>query len=199
MIVVFLGAFHGFDRMSGSHLFAAVWILLFALSGSFSFVWDVLIDWGLGRPEYGFLSDKLLYGRREYYYLAIVTDFFLRFSWLLTLVGASNAKYLGLSFLPEGNAVVLLQTVIEIAEVLRRTMWGFFRLENEHLRNTLRFRDSNFIPLHFDQVYNRDKKLTESQDASTEGGVPALELVTLAILVIGFSVVVISSRLITGL
>uniref|UniRef100_A0A7S3EQK1 EXS domain-containing protein n=1 Tax=Rhodosorus marinus TaxID=101924 RepID=A0A7S3EQK1_9RHOD len=199
MIVVFLGAFHGFDRTSRSHLFAAVWILLFAVSGFFSFIWDVLIDWGLGRPECGFLSDKLLYGRREYYYLAIVTDFFLRFSWLLTLVGAGNAKYLGLSFLPEGNAVVLLQTVIEIAEVFRRTMWGFFRLENEHLRNTLHFRDSNFIPLHFDQVYNCDKKLTESQDSSTGGGVPALELITLAILVIIFSAVVISSRFIAGI
>lgn len=37
-----------------------------------------------------------------------------------------------------------------VAELFRRTMWSFFRLENEHLRNTQGFRRVDFIPLHFD-------------------------------------------------
>ena len=34
-------------------------------------------------------------------------------------------------------------------ELLRRTLWGFFRLEHEHRHNTEGYRRVDFVPLHF--------------------------------------------------
>ena len=41
------------------------------------------------------------------------------------------------------------------AEICRRTMWGCFRLENEHLHNTQNFRRVAFVPLHFETAVAR--------------------------------------------
>jgi hypothetical protein len=38
----------------------------------------------------------------------------------------------------------------------RRTVWSFFRLENEHLHNAFAFRRVKFIPLHFDACKHDD-------------------------------------------
>ncbi len=52
-------------------------------------------------------------------------------------------------------------TMITMAiELLRRTLWGFFRLEHEHRHNTSGFRRVDFVPLHFstEQVHKHKKK-----------------------------------------
>ena len=41
-------------------------------------------------------------------------------------------------------------------ELLRRTIWGFIRLENEHLNNVAGYRRVTNIPLHFER--RKDKK-----------------------------------------
>ena len=43
-------------------------------------------------------------------------------------------------------------------ELARRTMWGFFRLENEHRQNTAGFRKVAFVPLHFDTGHEHKYK-----------------------------------------
>ena len=43
-------------------------------------------------------------------------------------------------------------------ELARRTMWGFFRLENEHRQNTSGFRRVTFVPLHFDTGHEHKYK-----------------------------------------
>ena len=34
-------------------------------------------------------------------------------------------------------------------ELIRRTLWGLFRLENEHRHSTYGYRSVEFVPLHF--------------------------------------------------
>lgn len=199
MIVVLLSAFHPFDRHEEGTMLRSAWISIFCISGLYSFCWDVFMDWSLGRPQYGFLSDKLMYPRRDLYYFAIVIDFFLRFSWVLTLVDPGTvSSFLRLSIFTHDSLSMLVQTSIQMTEIFRRTMWGFFRLENEHLRNTLHFRTSNFIPLHFDAVYQDDQDLASSKangSTSTAGGnVRQIELYLLTGLVLAAAFAIVLSR-----
>lgn len=61
--------------------------------------------------------------------------------WVLTLIPPkSGAKFAIPSYL---NAATMS------LELLRRTLWGFFRLENEHRNNTEGLRRVKFVPLHF--------------------------------------------------
>lgn len=63
----------------------------------------------------------------------MVADLVLRFNWLYSLIppGHNPIPYIHSSTLP-----VFVTTVVIVCEFLRRTMWGFFRVENEHLNNT---------------------------------------------------------------
>ena len=73
--------------------------------------------------------------------------------WVLTLVPpSSGAKFEVPSY---------LTAVTMILELFRRTVWGFFRLENEHRSNAAGFRRVDFVPLHFNTGHDHgyaDKK-----------------------------------------
>eukprot|EP00956_Cyclotella_meneghiniana_P005427 scaffold6818_cov93-Cyclotella_meneghiniana.AAC.4 len=122
-------------------IFQVFWIFLFVASSIYSFCWDVYMDWGLGRKEFGFLGPRLMFPRKSYYYMVIAADLVLRFMWVITLVPPqSGAKFQLPAYL---NAVTMT------IELFRRTIWGFFRLENEQRQNTLGFRRVHVVPLHF--------------------------------------------------
>lgn len=78
--VTLFGAFHplyleyGLHAGEGFNLFQIFWVIVFVSSSLFSFTWDVYMDWGLGRPEYGFLGQCLMYPKRYYYYIVIALD-----------------------------------------------------------------------------------------------------------------------------
>lgn len=91
------------------------------------------MDWGLfdskAPAEYKFLREELVYPVK-YYYVAIVEDFVLRFGWTLNLS------------LTEVGAIPpdLITLVLAPCEIIRRFLWNFYRLENEHLNNCGEFR-----------------------------------------------------------
>jgi hypothetical protein len=65
-----------------------------------------------------------------YYYSAIIGDFLLRFGWAISL------SLIEMGYI-HGDLMV---TLLAPLEVLRRFVWNFFRLENEHLNNCGQFR-----------------------------------------------------------
>lgn len=69
----------------------------------------------------------------QVYYTAIVVDLVLRFNWLYSLIPPGHNP---LPFLHSSTLPVFVTTVVIVCEFVRRTMWGFFRVENEHLNNT---------------------------------------------------------------
>jgi len=79
------------------------------------------------------------------YPVAIIVDFFLCYSWALTLIPPSAEQALNRSFF------VYVHPFSMILEPIRRTIWSFFCVENEHLRNTMGFRTEQFIPLHYER------------------------------------------------
>jgi len=107
--------------------YKALWLCCMVASTLYTYWWDVYMDWGLGRWQHGMLREELMYPTRVVYYAAMVADLFMRFAWTVTLVptGADAP-------LPE-NFMLYMAPMLAAGEILRRTMWGFFRLEYEHL------------------------------------------------------------------
>ena len=125
------------------------WILAYVTSTLYTFAWDVTIDWRLGDRHHGFLRERRMFGRQEWYYLAIGADLILRFGWALTLVPGTQS--VGNLLAKEGGYLEVISTVaLAWAELCRRAMWAVFRLEAEHLHNTEGLRRVSVIPLHFD-------------------------------------------------
>ena len=107
-----------------------VWVALIVASSLYGFVWDIKMDWRLMQENAGhnkFLRHTLLYEKRVVYYLAVLVDLVLRFSWLISL---GLHQVLNSEYTPE-----MCITIFSALEIFRRFVWNFFRLENEQLEN----------------------------------------------------------------
>jgi hypothetical protein len=69
--------------------------------------------------------------------------------------------------------------MVMMFELFRRTIWGFFRLENEHRSNTAGNRRVDFVPLHFNTGHNH--KYT--QETQHRGVSVLAEVAAVAVLV----------------
>ncbi|XP_051858992.1 xenotropic and polytropic retrovirus receptor 1 homolog isoform X1 [Drosophila albomicans] len=99
--------------------------------------WDLRMDFGLFRiwsGEHIFLREHLLYPK-WFYYFAIVADIVIRFIWVIEL----NLMYFNL--MTKFNCL----SIISVSEIVRRFIWNFLRLENEHLYNCGHFRATRDI------------------------------------------------------
>lgn len=122
------------------------------------------MDWGLfdskAPPEYKFLREELIYPTK-YYYVAIIEDFILRFGWTLNLS------------LTEVGAIPpdLITLVLAPLEIIRRFLWNFYRLENEHLNNCGEFRAVRDISISGQNIdlsaINRILKIMDEPDGLT--------------------------------
>nr|GMD51905.1 phosphate transporter PHO1 homolog 3-like isoform X1 [Ipomoea batatas] len=111
--------------------------------------WDIVIDWGLlqRNSKNPWLRDKLLVPSKAVYFAAIVMNMILRLVWM-QLVLDFNLPFL------HKKAMV---AIIACLEIIRRSIWNFFRLENEHLNNVGKYRAFKSVPLPFN--HEVDKRL----------------------------------------
>ncbi|CBY40785.1 unnamed protein product [Oikopleura dioica] len=132
----------------------AFWIVANIIASLFTLVWDLKVDWGLFNLKKvlkTILRDELIYGHGEtnwLYYAAILQDIFLRFAWLAKYFIGANT---------DSQLAQIWQTVFAFLELVRRFIWNFFRLENEHLNNVGEFRAVREISL---IVINEDEIVT---------------------------------------
>jgi len=154
-----------------------LWTFLFFASSIFAFTWDVYMDWGLGRKEYGYLGARLMYPKKSVYYVTIAMDLVLRFMWVTSLLPPSSGAAFALP--------AYLYSLQVILELFRRTFWGFFRLENEHRSNVNRYRRVDFVPLHFDTGHD---KHMHKEKKEISGSSVLREVVLVTIVVIGFCI-----------
>ncbi|CAN4079405.1 unnamed protein product [Withania somnifera] len=110
--------------------------------------WDLVIDWGLlqRNSRNRWLRDKLLVPHKIVYFVAIVLDIILRLVWMQLVLDIRELPFL------HKKAFV---AVVACLEILRRGIWNFFRLENEHLNNVGKYRAFKSVPLPFS--YDEDK------------------------------------------
>ncbi|CAH8438703.1 unnamed protein product [Schistosoma turkestanicum] len=119
-----------FDRVGTLPL--AAYIISSIIRSGYTYAWDILMDWGLldCKSEDKLLRDELVYRYRGYYFFAMIEDFILRLTWIARL------SFERIGFI----RVEIITTIFLTVEVIRRFIWNFFRLENEHLNNCGQFR-----------------------------------------------------------
>ncbi|KAJ9709364.1 hypothetical protein PVL29_001033 [Vitis rotundifolia] len=112
-----------------------------AFAAVFSTYWDLVFDWGLlqKHSKNPWLRDKLLIPYKIVYFGAMVLNVLLRLAWLQTVL---NFK------LPFLHTEALV-TIVACLEIIRRGIWNFFRIENEHLNNVGKYRAFKSVPLPF--------------------------------------------------
>ncbi|KAF5792011.1 putative SPX domain-containing protein [Helianthus annuus] len=108
----------------------------------FSTYWDIVMDWGLlcKDSENPWLRDKLILPNKSIYFIAMVLNVILRLAWMQTVLDFHEAPFL------HKNALI---AIVASLEIIRRGIWNFFRLENEHLNNVGKFRAVKSVPLPF--------------------------------------------------
>ncbi|XP_072018125.1 LOW QUALITY PROTEIN: xenotropic and polytropic retrovirus receptor 1 homolog [Amphiura filiformis] len=133
-----------------------MWVLSAFISSCYTLTWDLKMDWGLlskNTQNNRVLREDIVYPETSYYF-AIIEDFFLRFTWTLT-VSIGQLGYL------EGDILV---SILAPLEVFRRFVWNFFRLENEHLNNCGQFRAVRDISIKPDKEVLNPKSMEQMMD-----------------------------------
>ncbi|KAJ0095393.1 hypothetical protein Patl1_16794 [Pistacia atlantica] len=122
------------------------------LAAIFVTYWDLVFDWGLlnRHSKNRWLRDKLLVSKKSVYFIAMLLNVLLRFAWIQTVV-----KF-DFDFMHRNTLIA----IVACLEIIRRGIWNFFRLENEHLNNVGKYRAFKSVPLPF----NHD----EDEDASAD-------------------------------
>ncbi|KAL3631192.1 hypothetical protein CASFOL_024176 [Castilleja foliolosa] len=111
--------------------------------------WDIVIDWGLFQrhSKNPYLRDKLLISNKSVYFVAIVLNVLLRLAWMQTVMGITVFSLHRQT----------MTTLMACLEIIRRGLWNFFRLENEHLNNVGKYRAFKSVPLPFNYDEDEDK------------------------------------------
>lgn len=107
-----------------------VWIMAYATTTLYTWVWDVKMDWDLWNctAKQHLLRDHLLFRRNIWvYYTAIIVDLILRFLWTVTLLPAAPGG-------PVAYYQYRFKYFLPAVELFRRSMWAWFRLESEQVR-----------------------------------------------------------------
>ncbi|CAK7322956.1 unnamed protein product [Dovyalis caffra] len=118
----------------------------------FATYWDIVVDWGLlcRNSRNPWLRDKLVIPNKIVYFVAMVVNVVLRLAWMQTVLGFRQAPFLHRT---------ALTAIVACLEIIRRGIWNFFRLENEHLNNVGKYRAFKSVPLpfHYDGI-EEDKR-----------------------------------------
>lgn len=126
---------HRLDRLN------SWWYVVSFLSSSYSFLWDVFMDWKLAvfnGTQLG-IRPTLLFGPKPIYVMAIWIDFIVRFLWIGKLfidkeINETTSMVTKFTtFLFAYDAFSAGYTIVELTEIVRRWMWCFLKLENDYV------------------------------------------------------------------
>lgn len=120
-----------------------LWIVIAIISTIYSTVWDIVVDWGIGSFYNGHKKRQYLFPKRTYY-IACILNIILRCSWISLLTTSVLVTRIRWAF------------VLSVLEVLRRSMWIFFRVSAEQVNNIENYRAVRDIPVVIHQVTDDD-------------------------------------------
>jgi xenotropic and polytropic retrovirus receptor 1 len=145
-------------RIDQTPAMRGLFIFFATINAIYCSVWDIAMDWSLGNPyaAHPYLRDTLGYRRVWIYYVAMVVDPLLRFTWIFYAIFGHETQH-----------STLVSFIIALAEVSRRGMWASFRVENEHCTNVGRFRASRDVPLPYSLESSR--RASEESAHQVEG------------------------------
>jgi hypothetical protein len=114
-----------------------LWLSCFVMATLYQVWWDVFMDWELLVVDQSGirLRSTRIYRSRFMYWTIFCINFVLRFCWTLSFLPPhylNRAGVLSNSF--EGDLSHVLGPMIASAEIVRRTLWGLLRLEQEAIK-----------------------------------------------------------------
>ena len=114
-----------------------LWLFSFAAATMYQIWWDVFMDWELLVIENKTvrLRRTRIYSVEWMYWTILVVNIILRFCWTLSFLPPHYLNRAGvLSDQFEGDLSHILNPTIASAEIIRRTLWGFLRVELEAIK-----------------------------------------------------------------
>ncbi|KAK6931431.1 EXS, C-terminal [Dillenia turbinata] len=141
------GAKVGYERKRSVGYLCLV-VIMYSSATVYQLYWDFVKDWGLLQfnSRNPWLRNDLMLRRKIIYYFSMGLNLILRLAWLQTVLHSSFGS---VDYRVTGLFLAAL-------EVIRRGLWNFFRLENEHLNNAGKFRAVKTVPLPFHEVDDDD-------------------------------------------
>ncbi|KAI0977065.1 EXS family-domain-containing protein [Xylaria arbuscula] len=155
-------------RIQNTHSNLALFIAFSVVNGLYTSIWDLFMDFSLLQPDsrHPFLRDILGLKRRWIYYVIMVIDPILRFSWIFYAIFTHDAQHSS-----------IVSFLVSLSEVVRRGMWALLRVENEHCSNVAQYKASRDLPLPYDlhreplmermsteELPNRPEQVSSKQD-----------------------------------
>ena len=148
------------------------WISCLFIGAVYSYVWDVVMDWGLvevtkregangGEWQWWFplvpvkvrwkTTRDRVFRSTWFYAWAMGSNLVGRFAWAVTITPHMNR---GVFFIFSGLTNEGLATLVAVVELLRRAQWTFLRLENEYLNNAAHYRSVVAAPMLLDDAWS---------------------------------------------
>lgn len=151
----------------------AIFIVFASLNSVYSAIWDVFMDWSLLQMDSKnkLLRNNLGYKHKNFlYYCAIVIDVILRFQWVFYVFFPRTIQHSALTSFG-----------VAFAEAIRRFIWVFFRMENEHCTNVNLLKASRETALPYPVSFRVNPAIptpsihAQDEDSGVESGSEDLE------------------------
>ncbi|KAK3359866.1 EXS family-domain-containing protein [Lasiosphaeria hispida] len=125
-------------RIDGTRVNLSFFITFAALNAVYCSIWDLFMDFSLlqAHARRPLLRGITALKQTWVYYLIMVIDPILRFSWIFYAIFTHNTQH-----------STVVSFFVAFAEVVRRGMWTLLRVENEHCSNVAQYKASRDIPL----------------------------------------------------
>ncbi|UKZ72906.1 hypothetical protein TrVFT333_000543 [Trichoderma virens FT-333] len=101
-------------------------------------IWDLFMDFSILQPQsrHTALRDILALKHRWIYYVIMIVDPVLRFSWIFYAIFTHDLQH-----------STIVSFMVSFMEVFRRGIWSLLRVENEHCANVAQYKASRDVPL----------------------------------------------------
>ncbi|KAK3308774.1 EXS family-domain-containing protein [Chaetomium strumarium] len=125
-------------RIGDTQTNLSLYIALATINAVYCSIWDLFMDFSVlqGNARHRLLRDITALRPVWIYYLIMVIDPILRFSWIFYAIFTHDAQH-----------STIVSFMVSLAEVVRRGLWTLLRVENEHCANVAQYKASRDTPL----------------------------------------------------
>lgn len=125
-----------FGAFDPSRKTSPTWLSFAVLATLYQIWWDIFMDWELidyTKGKIG-LRSKRLYKKSAIYWAILVVNIILRFGWTMTFMPNQFLDKTGVLKATFQGILKHVDPVLASAEIIRRMLWGFIRLELEAIK-----------------------------------------------------------------
>ncbi|KAK4169090.1 EXS family-domain-containing protein [Cladorrhinum sp. PSN259] len=150
-------------RISNTQANMSIFIVFATINAVYCSIWDLFMDFSLlqANARRKLLRDIMAIQPVSTYYIIMVVDPILRFSWIFYAIFTHNTQH-----------STIVTFIVAFAEVFRRGIWALLRVENEHCGNVAQYKASRDTPLPYIIEQSRSassERLSLGEAASIKG------------------------------